>query len=183
MGPVTVTFAILLFLTITILGCYYTFIWAMRLLGYITFYAGKLLYVLSASVITVMIVIIVFAVTCLTLTEIIKMWKPKRPIEAMTALSRIFKETECVICKETPTAVLYVPCMHFCTCLICSKKVSNGNGKCPICRKKIKVMYLRIMEEIEEDDFDMNIIFNIGWLWIWLQKKENKCFFLQDFVF
>lgn len=40
----------------------------------------------------------------------------------------------CVICMVNQRSVLFMPCCHFSTCMICSKKITE----CPICRKFIK---------------------------------------------
>lgn len=156
MGPVGITFSILLFLTITIFGCFYTFIWAVKLLTLVIYYIGELLWYLSASIVLIVSVIIILTVTYLALTEITKIWKPKRRVEAIS--SRIFQELHCVICKESESEVLYVPCMHLCTCQKCAKMMRSK--KCPICREGIKEKYLRITEEIE-DGIDMDSSFNI----------------------
>lgn len=151
MGPVSVTCAILLFLTITILGCCYTFIYTVQLLSLVTYYLGKILWFLSTSIVLFTSVVIVLTVTYLAVMEIISIWKPKERVEAAP---RIFKEADCVICKESKSQVLYVPCMHFCTCQDCAKMMGNNYKKCPICRERIQEKYVRMSESIENGEED-----------------------------
>ena len=33
------------------------------------------------------------------------------------------EKRECVICYELPRSVVFMPCAHLCTCLLCSEKV------------------------------------------------------------
>lgn len=151
MGPICITFAILMFLAIIIFGCYYTFIWAVKILDIIIFYGAKLLLIFGTSAVLLIIFIIVVSVTCFAITEIVKAWKSK---EKTVPPAKIFKEVDCVICKGTISEVLYVPCMHFCTCKNCMKMLGNVNMKCPICRERILEKYLRVMEDTAEDDED-----------------------------
>lgn len=44
-------------------------------------------------------------------------------------------EGECVICMETKSEVVFVPCGHMCCCLSCSKKDLED---CPMCRTNIE---------------------------------------------
>jgi hypothetical protein len=41
----------------------------------------------------------------------------------------------CVICKERPKCVLYMPCRHLCACQDCGH--SNRLVQCPLCRQNI----------------------------------------------
>jgi hypothetical protein len=41
----------------------------------------------------------------------------------------------CVICKEKPKCVLYMPCRHLCACQDCGH--SNRLVQCPLCRQNI----------------------------------------------
>jgi hypothetical protein len=43
------------------------------------------------------------------------------------------KQVECVMCFTNERSVMFQPCFHFISCLVCQHKVS----KCPICRTAI----------------------------------------------
>lgn len=149
MGPVGITFAILLFLTIIISGSYYTCIYSVKLLGVVIHYFGKFLYFISASIVLCTSVIVILTVTYLAVAEIIKAWKPRTRYGSIA--SRIFQEADCVICKESETEVLYVPCLHLCTCRNCADMMGNDNRKCPICRNSIKERFVRVKEDMSVD--------------------------------
>lgn len=47
---------------------------------------------------------------------------------------KIFDMLLCVICMVNQRGVVFMPCCHFSTCTICSKKITE----CPICRTYIE---------------------------------------------
>lgn len=49
----------------------------------------------------------------------------------------VFEEKECVICMTNPSALKFLPCMHFCTCSDCFQQIKTSNVKCPLCRSDI----------------------------------------------
>ncbi|KAL5499588.1 hypothetical protein EMCRGX_G011033 [Ephydatia muelleri] len=58
---------------------------------------------------------------------------PSLPLES-SSLEPDEHVSECRICFEVPSMMVFVPCGHMCTCEDCSKQV----GKCPICRCDIE---------------------------------------------
>lgn len=54
---------------------------------------------------------------------------PKSPVVSV----QMHYEVECVICSETPSTIVFIPCGHVCCCAKCESLVKN----CPMCRQII----------------------------------------------
>jgi hypothetical protein len=61
-----------------------------------------------------------------TIYEVTKEWKVPETV---------FESSECVICMDKQSEIIFIPCGHFCICLNCN---SNLDRKCPMCRAKIE---------------------------------------------
>ena len=51
-------------------------------------------------------------------------------------------KSECIICFENKSNILYLECLHVCVCNVCDSK--GRFNKCPMCRTKIKNQKIRI---------------------------------------
>ncbi|CAH1183755.1 unnamed protein product [Phaedon cochleariae] len=65
---------------------------------------------------------------------------PPLPPEEITATAplpeniKAISTSECVICLDIESEMIFVPCGHFCCCIQCSKPI----GECPLCRSVIE---------------------------------------------
>lgn len=59
--------------------------------------------------------------------------------ELVAKLSGRFVEEQCIICTDTPSAVVFFQCGHQCTCAGCAKKFGVG-AKCCMCRASISAL-------------------------------------------
>lgn len=56
--------------------------------------------------------------------------------------TRIKELNTCGICCDKQINVIFVPCGHKCTCLVCAKKITSSTpAECPICRAKITTIH------------------------------------------
>lgn len=60
--------------------------------------------------------------------------KIKDPIENV----KVYDAGECVICMESPSEKINLPCGHKCACDICSIQIQCTSGICPLCRRVIE---------------------------------------------
>ena len=63
-------------------------------------------------------------------------------VEDDKPIKKTITESECIICFENKSNILYLECLHVCVCNVC-----DGKGKfykCPMCRTKIKNQKIRI---------------------------------------
>ena len=44
----------------------------------------------------------------------------------------------CIICEDETSVMVFLDCMHICTCQTCSVKVKSSTNQCPICRERIR---------------------------------------------
>ncbi|KAI1290302.1 E3 ubiquitin-protein ligase LRSAM1 [Halotydeus destructor] len=49
----------------------------------------------------------------------------------------VYCEVDCVICLDSASAVIFIPCGHFCCCKACS----SGLHQCPLCRVNISTKF------------------------------------------
>jgi len=56
-------------------------------------------------------------------------------------LRREQSEKVCVICKDEPKRVIFLPCKHICTCEPCSETLLSRNSLCPLCRQPIAMSF------------------------------------------
>ncbi|TKW26295.1 hypothetical protein SEVIR_3G178800v4 [Setaria viridis] len=47
-------------------------------------------------------------------------------------------EGGCVLCCDAPKDCFFLPCGHSATCYACGARILEGDGGCPICRRKMK---------------------------------------------
>ncbi len=45
--------------------------------------------------------------------------------------------TECIVCMDSDKQMVFVPCGHYCTCVVCCKSIKDQMGTCPLCRGNI----------------------------------------------
>ena len=63
-------------------------------------------------------------------------------VEDDKPIKKTITESECIICFENKSNILYLECLHVCVCNVC-----DGKGKfykCPMCRTKLKNQKIRI---------------------------------------
>lgn len=60
-------------------------------------------------------------------------WHESGVIEISPSISFTIMPKQCVICYENPRSICFQPCMHFVTCLRCSRRFRH----CPICKQYI----------------------------------------------
>lgn len=53
---------------------------------------------------------------------------------------KIFQVIECVICMDSTTTHVFIPCGHQCACKSCSNEIQEANMNCPMCRQEISKM-------------------------------------------
>ena len=57
-------------------------------------------------------------------------------------VKKTITESECIVCFENKSNMLYTDCLHLCVCNSCDRK--GKFTKCPICRAKLKNQKIRI---------------------------------------
>ena len=63
-------------------------------------------------------------------------------VEDDKPIKKTITESECIICFENKSNILYLECLHVCVCNVCD---SEGRfNKCPMCRTKLKNQKIRI---------------------------------------
>ncbi|PJF19307.1 hypothetical protein PSACC_00803 [Paramicrosporidium saccamoebae] len=45
------------------------------------------------------------------------------------------ERADCVICLSNVRDTLFLPCRHMCICYLCAGALTDGDGKCPLCRQ------------------------------------------------
>ena len=63
-------------------------------------------------------------------------------VEDDKPIKNTITESECIICFENKSNILYLECLHVCVCNVCDSK--GRFNKCPLCRTKIKNQKIRI---------------------------------------
>ena len=63
-------------------------------------------------------------------------------VEDDKPIKKTITESECIICFENKSNILYLECLHVCVCNVCDSK--GRFNKCPMCRTKIKNQNIRI---------------------------------------
>ena len=63
-------------------------------------------------------------------------------VEDDKPIKKTITESECIICFENKSNILYLECLHVCVCNVCDGK--GRFNKCPMCRTKIKNQKIRI---------------------------------------
>ncbi len=51
---------------------------------------------------------------------------------------KIFNAEECIICLDSPSEKIFLPCGHKCTCGDCSDELRKFSNSCPMCRRDIQ---------------------------------------------
>ena len=69
----------------------------------------------------------------MTDTEVNNLLNPVVDISNM----KIYDCEECVICMETNSEIIFIPCAHRCVCVNCYDNIKKIKNCCPICRKNI----------------------------------------------
>ena len=63
-------------------------------------------------------------------------------VEDDKPIKKTITESECIICFENKSNILYLECLHVCVCNVCDSK--GRFNKCPMCRTKLKNQKIRI---------------------------------------
>ena len=63
-------------------------------------------------------------------------------VEDDKPIKNTITESECIICFENKSNILYLECLHVCVCNVCDSK--GRFNRCPLCRTKIKNQKIRI---------------------------------------
>ena len=50
---------------------------------------------------------------------------------------KIYEVNECVICLDSSTSEIFLPCGHLCTCKSCCFEITKRSNKCPLCRRQV----------------------------------------------
>ena len=58
-------------------------------------------------------------------------------------IKKTITESECIICFENKSNMLFTDCLHVCVCNVCDSK--GRFNKCPMCRTKLKNQKIRII--------------------------------------
>lgn len=64
---------------------------------------------------------------------------------------KVFDISECVICMEQISSIIFIPCAHRCSCEECYKKLKKTKAiiNCPICRRTITSTIVKPIEVAE----------------------------------
>ena len=57
-----------------------------------------------------------------------------------------FKESECVVCSEEESTIIFNPCKHICCCITCALRVL----KCPMCRAVVITRFFESGQELSK---------------------------------
>ena len=63
-------------------------------------------------------------------------------VEDDKPIKNTITESECIICFENKSNILYLECLHVCVCNVCDSK--GRFNRCPMCRTRIKNQKIRI---------------------------------------
>ena len=63
-------------------------------------------------------------------------------VEDDKPIKNTITESECIICFENKSNILYLECLHVCVCNVCDSK--GRFNRCPLCRTKIKNQKIKI---------------------------------------
>jgi hypothetical protein len=67
---------------------------------------------------------------------------------------KVFDISECVICMEQISSVIFIPCAHRCTCEECYKQLKKTKSSmgCPICRRTVTSTIVKPIEIKAEEE-------------------------------
>ena len=75
-------------------------------------------------------------------TMVIPDYDSNDEVEDDKPIKNTITESECIICFENKSNILYLECLHVCVCNVCDSK--GRFNRCPLCRTKIKNQKIRI---------------------------------------